>query len=138
MSKLGGFVALVRGIVLKFCSFWGIPCKLLVSRANDDVLFLRACARAKCKATFYQKLPIWVMMAPLVVIFLFKPNDKLAVALMYLFPTFLVGVIAIVAGTLSATRGSIDIQTRNEYSRLLRAADAADRGYLSSSDTPRV
>ena len=135
ITSLRRLSASATGLKMKFCLFWGIPCKIPISTANDDFVFLRACARAKRKAWFHQKLPIWVMMTPIMLIFLFHPNTKLIVVLIYLFPYCLAHLIVIVAGTWSATRGSFDIHTRNEYLRLLRAAEADQQEHITSSDT---
>jgi len=132
-------LVLVNGLVLKFALFWGIPCKLPTTRANDDVLFLRACARAKWKAMFFQKLPIYLMMAPVWGIVLFSNSAAAVIIMWYLLPLVLVGAIGIVAGTVAATSGSFDIHTRNEYVRLQLAASATPSGristvYVSASD----
>lgn len=119
--------ALARSLFLRFCIFWGVPCKLPVTRANDDFLFLRACARARWKALFFQKLPIYVMMAPIWGVIILT-NNKVVVLILwyYALPLFIVGTIGIIAGTLSATSGSFDIHVRREYARLQRAARAAE------------
>jgi len=116
--------ALVRALFLKVCLFWGFPCRLPITRANDDLLFLRACNRARWKAMFYQKLPIHLMMTPIWATILLTRNKLVIVILWYALPLFLVGTIGILAGTLSATSGSVGIHTRKEYARLQMVACA--------------
>ena len=126
MASVGGrSVALGRMVYLKFCLLFGFRCKLPITRANDDLLFLRACARARWKAMFYQKLPIYLMMAPIWATILFTRNKAVVMVLWYALPLLLVGVIGILAATWTGTSGSVDIHIRKEYARLQLAACAA-------------
>lgn len=126
--------ALARFLVLRFCLFWGFSCKLPITRANDDLVFLRACARARWKAMFYQKLPIYLMMAPIWATILLTRNKAVVIILWYALPVFLVGIIGVLAGTWTATSGSFDIHTRKEYARLqLVVCTAAARADVTVS-----
>ena len=77
---------------------------------------------------FHQKLPIYLMMAPVWAIIIFSNNEKAVVLMWYLLPLVLVGAIGLIAGTVSATSGSFDIQTRNAYVRLQKESRMAAEG----------
>lgn len=71
-------ISLPHALFIEVYLFWGIRCRLSTTRANDDVLFLRGCARAKCEAMFFQKLPIYLKMAPIWGIILFSNSAAAA------------------------------------------------------------
>ncbi len=68
------------------------------------------------------------MMAPIWGIIVFSTSAAAVVLLGYLLPLVLVGAMGLIAGAVSATSGSSDIQTRNEYVRLQQEARMAAEG----------
>ncbi len=108
----------IRFSLVRFFLFWGLPCPLPLTRANDDVLYIKASNRGRRKAFWNQRKWIWSFMVPFWGVSIFCPDKRIVIALWYAFPLFIAGIIAIAVGQWTIVSGSAEIRTRKELVKL--------------------
>ena len=94
-------------------------------QSPDNDLLLCAAARARWKALFLQKLPVYLMMAPAVGFYLATKSYTVLIILMYIVPWFYIPLVGLISSPIVARYGSYDIHFRQEISRLRQVAYAA-------------
>ncbi|MFC2079612.1 hypothetical protein ACFLSZ_06500 [Candidatus Bipolaricaulota bacterium] len=127
-------LSIPQALRLRICLFWGLPCRVPISRMNDDRLYIRACAIAKRKFSFFQKLWINACMLPIVLFMCVSQNKKALCLMLYLLPVVFVGAISWFIGELiSRFSISYDVYVRREYKRL---QERAQQLAVSGSGSP--
>lgn len=120
-----------RGSILKFCLFWGFPCALPMQSPGND-LFVRAAARARVKALFFKKLPVYLLMAPAVGLYLGTKSYTVLIILLYIVPWFYIPLVALISFPIAAWYGSFDLHLWREMARLQECA-CAEAGQVSTA-----